>query len=240
MRPTTNGTSAWKSAAASAKPSSRQRTTRRAWRRPSHAAAAPRRTTRDRHLVAVNAREDRREPAAGRVAEEADRDRPEGAGQEVDQRERDRAHADDAAGGGDRDAQAVGEAAHDEERERVAAHALHQRLEAPVLAEALLDPRAAALAGEAEVELVGEGVGRDRDEDHDRQPEETVAGEKPRGEERRLALDGDAGEEQRVAVLDEQRLHTASAPGREGREGGTARSPLRPRARPRGAVTAWR
>ena len=161
----------------------------------------------DPFLVTPHALEQRAERAAGEVAEGGHGQGPQEAGQQVEEREGHDPHAESPAGGGNGDAKAVGEAARDEEEAAPPAHEADQLLVARALPEPPLEPLAAAPAGELEVDLVGEGVGRHRHRDHDGEAEEAALGQERSGQEHRLALERDAEEEERVAVLEQQRLH---------------------------------
>ena len=199
---------------------------------------------RDRLLVALHAFEEGPERPPGVEADGSHRQRPEDAGQEIEEREPHHPHAEGAARRGDGDAQAVGEPAPEEEEAALAADDGDELLIAGVLAESVLQPLPAAETGELEVDLVGEGVGGHRHGDHHGETEEAALGEHRRPEQHRLTLERDAEEQEGVAVLEQQGLHRA-APGRaRPRAAGPGRPDTTPVPRQRPSTTssrsAWR
>ncbi len=184
----------------------------------------------ERHgfLVAPHALEQRPERSPDGVAEGGHRHRPQEPGREVEEREGHDPHAEGAARGGDGDAEAVGEPAGEEQQAAPAADEIDDPLVAGVSTEAPLQPLAAAQPGELEPGLVGEGVRRDRHCDHDGKAEYAALGEEGGGQQHRLALERDAEEEERVAVLEEQRFHAPSASWRRARGRGGPTPPRPP------------
>ena len=145
--------------------------------------------------------------AAQGVAEKGHGHGPEHRGDEVDDEEGGRPHPERPAGCGDRHAQAVGEAAQEQEEEAAARDHVQEPAEVLVGREAALEPVAAAPLREAEVGEVGEGVGGHGHRHDPGQREDAAPGQEGGEEHDHLALDEHAAEEERVSVLDEELFH---------------------------------
>ena len=87
-------------------------------------------------------------------------------------------------------------------------HARHDLAVALILAEAILQPGAAPRSSRQVVDLVRGAVGDDGRQDHEPELKVAALGEERSRQEHGLPLDRDSEEEDEVAVLEKQTLHT--------------------------------